>query len=79
MLNKKNSLIFFENTSCHQTSNIKHIINKLKIKNTYETYDNLCLNIQNVILEIPKYFYLNIVKNISKTLKKDFFNKSKLF
>jgi len=39
---------------------------RLKQKNNDLSYNNLCLNIQNVISEIPKSFYLNLIKGIYK-------------
>ena len=39
---------------------------KLKQKNNNLSYNNLCLNIQNVILEISKSFYLNLIKGAYK-------------
>ena len=39
---------------------------KLKQKNSDLSYNNLCLNVQNVVSEIPKSFYLNQIKGTYK-------------
>jgi hypothetical protein len=50
----------------HGTQAIKGFFNvlksRLKQKSSDLSYNNLCLNIKNVILEIPKSFYLNLIK-----------------
>ena len=39
---------------------------RLKQKNSDLSYNNLCLNVQNVISEIPKFFYLNLIEGTYK-------------
>jgi len=39
---------------------------RLKQKNSDLSYNNLCLNVKNVISEIPKSFYLNLIKGTYK-------------
>ena len=66
VITKNNSLLYSVPYQ-HGTQAIFNILkSKLKQKNSDLSYNNLCLNVQNVISEIPKSFYLNLIKGSYK-------------
>jgi len=66
----KNNSFLYSVSYQHGTQAIEGFFNilksRLKQKNSDLSYNNLCLNVKNVISEIPKSFYLNLIKGIYK-------------
>ena len=62
----KNNSLLYSVPYQHGTKAIEGFFNvlksRLKQKSSDLSYNNLCLNINNVISEIPKSFYLNLIK-----------------
>jgi transposase len=62
----KNNSLLYSVPYQHGTQAIEGFSNvlksRLKQKSSDLSYNNLCLNIKNVISEIPKSFYLNLIK-----------------
>jgi len=69
VITKNNSLLSQSliNTEPKQLKVFFNILkSRLKQKNSNLSYNNLCLNFKNVILEISKFFYLNLINGIYK-------------
>jgi len=69
VITKNNSLLYsiFYQQGTQAIEGFFNILkSKLKQKNSDLGYNNLCLNVQNVISEIPKSFYLNLIKGTYK-------------
>ena len=66
----KNNSLLYSVPYQHGTQAIEGFFNilksRLKQKNSDLSYNNLCLNVKNVISEIPKSFYLNLIKETYK-------------
>jgi len=66
----KNNSLLYSIPYQHETQAIESFFNilknRLKQKNSDLSYNNLCLNVQNVISEIPNSFYLNLIKGTYK-------------
>jgi len=66
----KNNFLLYSVPYQHGTQAIEGFFNvlksRLKQKSSDLSYNNLCLNIKNVISEIPKSFYLNLIKGTYK-------------
>jgi len=62
-ITKNNSLLCSVSYQ-HGTQAIKSFFNILKSSDL--SYNNLCLNVKNVISEIPKSFYLDLIKGTYK-------------
>ena len=66
----KNNSLLYSVLYQHGTQAIEGFFNilksRLKQKSSDLSYNNLCLNIKNVISEIPKSFYLNLLKGTYK-------------
>jgi transposase len=66
----KNNSLLYSVPYQHGTQAIEGFFNilksRLKQKSSDLSYNNLCLNIKNVISEIPKFFYLNLIKGTYK-------------
>ena len=71
----KNNSLLYSVPYQHGTQAIEGFFNVLKSSDL--SYNNLCLNIKNVISEIPKSFYLNLIKGTykKKFCKADYFVK----
>jgi hypothetical protein len=66
----KNNFLLYSVPYQHGTQAMEGFFNilksRLKQKSSDLSYNNLCLNIKNVISEIPKSFYLNLIKGTYK-------------